>query len=78
MWLGEQINDKGVGNGISLIIFSGIVARIPKRYQKPFHQPQRRRHICDHSGDIGCTGSAGNRRVVLIQEGQRRNSGAVR
>lgn len=29
MWLGEQINDKGVGNGISLIIFSGIVARIP-------------------------------------------------
>ncbi len=29
MWLGEQINDKGVGNGISLIIFAGIVARIP-------------------------------------------------
>ncbi len=29
MWLGEQINDKGIGNGISLIIFSGIVARIP-------------------------------------------------
>ena len=29
MWLGEQINDKGIGNGISLIIFAGIVARIP-------------------------------------------------
>lgn len=29
MWLGEQINDKGVGNGISLIIFAGIIARIP-------------------------------------------------
>ena len=29
MWLGEQINDKGIGNGISLIIFGGIVARIP-------------------------------------------------
>ena len=29
MWLGEQINDKGVGNGISLIICAGIVARIP-------------------------------------------------
>ena len=29
MWLGEQINEKGVGNGISLIIFAGIVARIP-------------------------------------------------
>ncbi len=29
MWLGEQINEKGVGNGISMIIFGGIVARIP-------------------------------------------------
>ena len=29
MWLGEKINEFGVGNGISLIIFAGIVARIP-------------------------------------------------
>ena len=29
MWLGEEINDKGVGNGISPLIFGGIVARIP-------------------------------------------------
>ncbi len=29
MWLGEQITERGVGNGISLIIFAGIVARIP-------------------------------------------------
>lgn len=29
MWLGEQINEKGIGNGISLIIFSGIIARLP-------------------------------------------------
>ena len=29
MWLGEQINDKGIGNGISIILFAGIVARIP-------------------------------------------------
>lgn len=29
MWLGEQINEKGIGNGISLIIFAGIVSRIP-------------------------------------------------
>lgn len=29
MWLGEQINEYGVGNGISLIIFAGIVCRIP-------------------------------------------------
>jgi len=30
MWLGEQINEKGIGNGISLIIFAGIVDRIPR------------------------------------------------
>ncbi len=29
MWLGEQMTERGVGNGISLIIFAGIVARIP-------------------------------------------------
>ncbi len=29
MWLGEQITEKGIGNGISLIIFAGIVARLP-------------------------------------------------
>lgn len=30
MWLGEQINAKGIGNGISLIIFTGIVAGLPR------------------------------------------------
>lgn len=29
MWLGEQITERGIGNGISLIIFAGIVARFP-------------------------------------------------
>ncbi|MBS0013030.1 MAG: preprotein translocase subunit SecY [Desulfobacterales bacterium] len=29
MWLGEQISERGIGNGISLIIFAGIVARLP-------------------------------------------------
>jgi len=29
MWMGEQMSEKGIGNGISLIIFAGIVARIP-------------------------------------------------
>ena len=29
MWLGEQINENGIGNGISLLIFAGIVARVP-------------------------------------------------
>ena len=29
MWLGEQVNDKGIGNGISIILFAGIVSRMP-------------------------------------------------
>ena len=29
MWLGEQITERGLGNGISIIIFSGIVAGLP-------------------------------------------------
>lgn len=33
MWLGEQITEKGVGNGISLIIFAGIVSRLPSMAQ---------------------------------------------
>ena len=32
MWLGEQITEKGVGNGISLIIFAGIVSRLPSMF----------------------------------------------
>lgn len=72
MWLGEQINDRGIGNGISLLIFGGIVARIPSGI----------RSISTAYGDGGISlvtiiifiiaavfVTAG---VVLIQEGQRR------
>ena len=72
MWLGELINDKGIGNGISLLIFGGIVARIPSGI----------RSISTAYGDGGISlvtiiifiiaavfVTAG---VVLIQEGQRR------
>jgi len=38
MWLGEQITSRGVGNGTSLIIFSGIVARLPIALQQLFEQ----------------------------------------
>lgn len=31
MWLGEQINERGIGNGVSLIIFAGIVAALPQK-----------------------------------------------
>ncbi|QKG85577.1 preprotein translocase subunit SecY [Kroppenstedtia pulmonis] len=34
MWLGEQITDKGIGNGISIIIFAGIIAAIPPAAQQ--------------------------------------------
>ena len=36
MWLGEQITEKGIGNGISLIIFAGIVARMPAAVANTF------------------------------------------
>jgi preprotein translocase subunit SecY len=36
MWLGEQITDKGIGNGVSLIIFVGIVLRFPTQVAQTF------------------------------------------
>lgn len=38
MWLGEQITAKGIGNGISILIFAGIVARIPTMVQQVYSQ----------------------------------------
>ena|SRR5215217_887793 len=40
MWLGEQITSRGVGNGISLIIFAGIVAVLPRSVWQLFQQAQ--------------------------------------
>lgn len=39
MWLGEQIDEHGIGNGISLIIMAGIVARIPAATASLFFEP---------------------------------------
>ena len=36
MWLGEKITDKGIGNGVSLIIMIGIVARLPQAFLQEF------------------------------------------
>lgn len=36
MWLGEQITERGIGNGISLIIFAGIVARLPEAVRQTY------------------------------------------
>jgi preprotein translocase subunit SecY len=38
MWLGEQITERGVGNGISLIIFAGIVLRLPSAMQTVYEK----------------------------------------
>ena len=38
MWLGEQITERGIGNGISLIIFAGIVANLPRAIFGLFQQ----------------------------------------
>ena len=34
MWLGEQITERGIGNGMSLIIFTGIVVGLAERHQQ--------------------------------------------
>ena len=38
MWIGEQITDRGIGNGVSLIIFIGIVARVPIAFKQVYDQ----------------------------------------
>lgn len=40
MWLGEQITEKGVGNGISLIIYAGIIVGLPSAFFSTFNQMQ--------------------------------------
>ncbi|MCL2295186.1 MAG: preprotein translocase subunit SecY [Spirochaetes bacterium] len=42
MWMGEQITQRGVGNGISLIIFAGIVARLPAAFYQLFSMVRAR------------------------------------
>ena len=46
MWMGEKITDKGLGNGTSLIIMIGIIARLPQSFLQEFGQKSNR------SGDI--------------------------
>ncbi|WP_026477635.1 preprotein translocase subunit SecY [Alkaliphilus transvaalensis] len=41
MWLGEQITEKGIGNGISLLIFAGIVSRVPFSIKEIWFQLQQ-------------------------------------
>ncbi len=42
MWLGEKITDKGLGNGTSIIIMIGILARLPQSFMEEFYAKQTR------------------------------------
>jgi preprotein translocase subunit SecY len=73
IWLGEQINERGIGNGISIIIFGGIVSRLPGLIIQGFQISQ----AGDFSTILGLIGFIAIALltivgIVLVQEGQRR------
>ena len=72
MWLGEQINDKGIGNGISLIIFAGIVARIPSGLRSLFASVEDGAISIVTVIILAVVAVLVVAGVVLIQEGQRK------
>lgn len=72
MWLGEQITEKGIGNGISLIIFSGIVSSMPNAIASVFQQVREGQMqaltlLLVAIIVVGVTGF-----VVFVERGQRR------
>jgi len=73
VWLGEQIQERGIGNGISVIIFAGIVSRLPSLIMEAFSSAQ----IGGFEQAIGiiaflAIGLLTIIGIVLVQEGQRR------
>ncbi|MBL4566536.1 MAG: preprotein translocase subunit SecY [Porticoccus sp.] len=72
MWLGEQITERGVGNGISMLIFAGIVAGIPSAIGQAFESSrQGELHILALLL-VGVLAVAVVYFVVFIERGQRR------
>src|SRR3954462_5363989 len=67
MWMGELITQRGIGNGISLMIFASIVARLPHGIQTWWTNPDPVFKIIMPFLAIGVVAA-----VVFIQEGQRR------
>jgi preprotein translocase subunit SecY len=67
MWLGELITEKGIGNGISFIIFSGIVSRAPAGVLGVLQQPSPRDIVLFVILAIVAVAV-----IIYIQEGQRR------
>lgn len=72
MWLGEQVTERGIGNGISMLIFAGIVAGIPAAIAKSFEQARQGEiHILVLLG-IASLAVGVIWLVVMIERGQRR------
>jgi preprotein translocase subunit SecY len=67
MWLGELITQRGIGNGISLLIFASIVARIPSGVQSWWNNPDQVFRVVMPFIAIGVVAA-----IVFVQEGQRR------
>lgn len=59
MWLGEQIDEYGIGNGISLIIMAGIVARIPEATKRIFFDMTGDLHFRTEVFQLGGGGTGG-------------------
>lgn len=72
MWVGEQITEKGVGNGISLIIFSGIVSSMPNAIASVFEQVKEGQMQMLSVIAIGFIMAAVTGFVVFMERGQRR------
>lgn len=72
MWLGERITEKGIGNGISLIIFAGIVARVPDGFKYIWGLLKVGEINALSVIGLILIGAAIIAGVVFIQEGQRR------
>lgn len=72
MWLGEQITDKGIGNGISLLIFAGIVSRLPAGMVRLFQYLEAGTISILNLVGLVIIGALVIAAVVMVNEGQRR------
>lgn len=72
MWLGEQITDQGIGNGISILIFSGIVSRIPGGAINVVAYLKEGTVSLSNVIILAVVGLAVIAGVVFVQEGRRR------
>lgn len=72
MWLGEQVTERGVGNGISILIFTGIVAGFPSAIGQSFEQARQGEISILALLLIGAIGILVIAGVVFVERGQRR------